>query len=85
MKYIYARVSTKVQSLQSQLQLQEHYPDAELVVSEKVSGMTSVDERTEFSKLNEKLTTGDSVIVCDLSRLGRNARPIAYQIIGFRH
>ncbi|UOE82168.1 recombinase family protein [Vibrio splendidus] len=71
MKYIYARVSTKAQSLQSQLQLQEHYPDAGLV-SEKVSGMKSVDERTEFSKLNDKLTTGDSVIVYDLSRLGRN-------------
>ncbi|PMG83564.1 recombinase family protein [Vibrio breoganii] len=69
--YIYARVSTKTQNLQTQLELKTIYPDAELV-SEKISGVKSVDDRPEFSKLNDKLVGGNSVIVYDLSRLGRN-------------
>ncbi|MEZ8168156.1 recombinase family protein [Vibrio tasmaniensis 1F-187] len=71
MKYIYARVSTKNQNLQTQLDLQAAYPDAELI-SEKVSGVKSVNDRPEFSALDKKLEKGDSVIVYDLSRLGRN-------------
>ncbi|MFB1088600.1 recombinase family protein [Vibrio diabolicus] len=71
MKYLYCRVSTKTQNLQTQLDLQAHYPDAQLV-SEKISGVKSVEERPEFSKLNDSLADGDSVIVYDLSRLGRN-------------
>ncbi|ANP77681.1 resolvase [Vibrio crassostreae 9CS106] len=67
---MYARVSTDKQNLEPQKdELQKAYQDAELV-EEKASGKDLA--RDEFIKLNDKLQAGDTVIIYDLSRLGRN-------------
>lgn len=69
-QYIYARVSTQKQNLEPQVnELLKAYPNAQLV-REKASGKDL--QRTEFELLNDKLNQGDTVIVYDLSRLGRN-------------
>ncbi|MDC5812839.1 recombinase family protein [Vibrio europaeus] len=73
MKYIYTRVSTKKQSLKTQVDLTSIYSEAELI-EEKISGAVSFDDRPMFDALNAKLRSGDSVIVYDLSRLGRNTQ-----------
>ena len=70
MIYIYSRVSTKKQSLSSQTEtLTNAYPNA-VLITDKASGASL--ERSGFEILNQKLVAGDSVVIYDLSRLGRN-------------
>ncbi|HHC7402489.1 TPA: recombinase family protein [Vibrio parahaemolyticus] len=73
-EFIYARVSTAKQSLDSQLDvLKGAYPRAK-VITDKASGKTL--ERKGFEHLNSELQEGDTVIIYDLSRLGRNTQEL---------
>ncbi|MGR5451728.1 recombinase family protein [Vibrio sp. PNB22_3_1] len=73
-EFIYARVSTVKQNLDSQVDaLTEAYPAAK-VITDKASGKTL--DRDGFTELDEQLTQGDTVIVYDLSRLGRNTQEL---------
>ncbi|PMO04334.1 resolvase [Vibrio splendidus] len=73
MKYIYTRVSTKKQQTATQSDLTKVYSDA-VLIEEKISGGVSFDDRPLFDEMNTKLQSGDSVVVYDLSRLGRNTQ-----------
>ncbi|HDM8161786.1 TPA: recombinase family protein [Vibrio harveyi] len=71
MKHIYARTSTTDQNVEQQTQvLLAKYPDAE-VHEEQASGKTM--DRPVLQKLLETLNKEDSLIVYDISRLGRTA------------
>lgn len=70
MRHIYSRVSTDKQQTESQTEtLTTAYPDAK-VWTEKASGKSL--DRPVWQELASQLKDGDSVIVYDLSRLGRN-------------
>jgi DNA invertase Pin-like site-specific DNA recombinase len=69
MKYGYARVSTKGQDLQAQINaLKEE--GCEMVFSEKITGTKA--ERTEFQKVIEMLAEGDTLTVTKLDRFARS-------------
>lgn len=67
----YARVSTKDQNLESQL---DHLTNAgcELIFQEKVSG--SKKERPELDRMLSQLRKGDVVYIYKLNRLGRSMK-----------
>jgi DNA invertase Pin-like site-specific DNA recombinase len=64
----YARVSTKDQSLEVQIEKLKHY-GCEEIYTEMVSG--AKDNRPELNRLLDKLRPGDTVVVVRLDRLGR--------------
>ena len=73
MIYGYARVSSKGQlhgySLDEQERLLKQH-GCELVIPEQYTGKTL--NRPEFQKLFERLTAGDTLIVCKIDRLARS-------------
>lgn len=72
MKIGYARVSTKDQNLNLQIEaLRED--GCELIYSEKKGANL---ERLEFERLKEKLRKGDTVVVWKLDRLGRSLKDL---------
>ena len=66
--YGYARVSSKDQNLDRQIE--ELNKVAEIIFSDKESGKDF--ERTNYKKLIKKLKKGDLVIIKSIDRLGRN-------------
>ena len=68
--YIYARVSTKKQSLAAQIEELHKVYEGAVLVTDKESGVNL--NRSGFARMNNKLMAGDVVIIYDLSRLGRN-------------
>ncbi len=74
MKYGYARVSTRLQSVDgNSLEAQERQlkeAGAEIIVTEAASGAKG--ERKELSALLKKLKTGDALIITKLDRLARS-------------
>ena len=72
--YLYARVSTDDQNVEQQVQALSDAHKFDVAVSEKFSGSSL--ERPEFTKLRSQLVAGDTVIVYDISRLGRNTAAV---------
>jgi DNA invertase Pin-like site-specific DNA recombinase len=71
--YAYARVSTKEQNVAQQLQeLAKYNPDFQ--VSETFTGTTT--DRPKFQKLLSDLKKGDTLIVREVSRLGRKTAEV---------
>ena len=71
--YAYARVSTKDQNVEQQLkELAKYNPDYE--VSETFTGTTT--DRPKFQKLLSDLKQGDTLIVREVSRLGRKTAEV---------
>lgn len=74
--FAYLRVSTKDQTTEQQLaQIQSagHQIERDRVyVEQGVSGKVPSLQREQFSKLNERMDSGDSLIVTKLDRLGRD-------------
>lgn len=71
--YTYARVSTKDQNVVQQLQeLNKYNPDFQ--VSETFTGTTT--DRPKFQKLLSDLKKGDTLIVREVSRLGRKTAEV---------
>lgn len=77
--FAYCRVSTSDQTTDNQVQeiaaAGFSVTKARTIV-ETVSGSVAAKERKEFSKLLDKLETGDVLIVTKLDRLGRNAMDV---------
>lgn len=74
--FAYLRVSTKDQTTEQQLaQIQSagHQIEKDRVyVEQGVSGKVPALQREQFSKLNERMDSGDSLVVTKLDRLGRD-------------
>ena len=71
MKYGYARVSTKNQDLEVQLQ-QLKSENCDIVCQEKLTAASS--DRPELQKVLTSLQSGDTLVVTTLDRLARNTK-----------
>ncbi len=82
MIYFYARVSTRDQNLDRQLEVAKNYKNIDKVFCDKQSGKNF--DRPEYVKLKKIVTAGDEVVVKELDRLGRNKEGIKDEIKWFR-
>jgi len=74
--FAYVRVSTTGQTTENQIQEIEaagFQVEPRRIVTETVSGSTAIAQRRGFSRLMDKLESGDILIVTKLDRLGRDA------------
>jgi len=77
--FAYCRVSTSDQTTENQLQeiaSAGFSVDPRRVVSETVSGSVEAGKRPGFTKLTDKMESGDLLVVTKLDRLGRNAMDV---------
>lgn len=77
--FAYCRVSTSDQTTDNQLvEIKGAGFDIEArrVITETISGSVATSKRPGFSRLIDKLETGDVLIVTKLDRLGRNAMDV---------
>lgn len=83
-KYGYARVSTREQNLDRQLDaLREYIEDERDIITDKESGKDF--DRTGYQYLRERLLRpGDVLIVKSVDRLGRNAEAIKAELMYYR-
>lgn len=83
MRYFYARVSTKDQNLERQLEAARAYKDEiDRVFADKQSGKNF--ERKEYQEMKSLLAPGDEVVVKELDRLGRNSEMIKEELRWFK-
>ena len=83
MKYGYVRVSTREQNEERQLKaLREHGVGASHIYIDKISGKSM--DRPAWHKLLVKIAAGDTIVVKELDRLGRNLKQIkeTYELLG---
>ncbi len=69
----YARVSMEVQNLNRQLDLLNS-AHCERIYQEKITGTTK--ERPELEKMLDNLRCGDTILVCELTRLSRSTKDL---------
>ena len=69
----YARVSTENQNLDRQLDMLNKY-GVDIIFNEKMTGTKR--ERPELNKMLDRMTSGDTVVVESLSRLGRSTKDL---------
>lgn len=77
--FAYCRVSTSDQTTDNQLQeikAAGFNLEPRRTITECISGSVQAQERSGFSKLMDKLETGDVLVVTKLDRLGRNAMDV---------
>lgn len=72
--YIYSRVSSESQNAQQQADFLAMKYQHDFIISEKFTGTTLA--RPKFDQLASRLKSGDSLIVREVSRLGRNAAEV---------
>lgn len=82
MTYFYARVSSKDQNLERQLEVARSYKQIDKVFADKQSGKDF--ERAQYQLLKAIVQSGDEVIIKELDRLGRNKEGIKAEIEWFR-
>ena len=82
MIYFYARVSTKGQNTDRQLEAAKEYPNVDEVFVDKQSGKNF--NRPEYERLKAKVVKGDEVIVKELDRLGRNKDGVKAELEWFK-
>lgn len=71
--YGYARVSTRSQELDRQLDILEKY-NCNKIFTEKITGTKA--NRPELNKLKESIRKGDTIIIESWSRLGRSTKDL---------
>lgn len=69
----YARVSTESQNLDRQLDALKKY-GVDVIYNEKMTGTKK--DRPELTKLLERITKGDTIVIESLSRLGRSTKDL---------
>lgn len=69
----YARVSTEAQNLDRQLDALKRY-GVDLIFIEKMTGTKK--DRPELTKLLDRITEGDTIVIESLSRLGRSTKDL---------
>ena len=81
--FAYARVSTAEQTTDNQLREIEAAGfniEPHRIITETVSGSVAIARRREFSRLLDKMETGDVLVVTKLDRLGRDAIDVSSTI-----
>lgn len=83
----YCRISTKkaTQTTDRQLETLRNYAEEnsfifDEIIEERISGTVKAINRPMYSKLKDKLRSGDILIVTDLDRLGRNADDVIMEL-----
>lgn len=69
MKYGYIRISTKMQNLEVQIEALNNF-GVDRIFEEKESGLNT--DRPVLNDVIDRLRTGDTLVIYDLSRLGRS-------------
>lgn len=82
MIYFYARVSTKGQNTDRQLEAAKKYPNVDEIFIDKQSGKNF--NRPEYERLKAKVIKGDEVIATELDRLGRNRDGLVEELKWFK-
>ena len=82
MIYFYARVSTKGQNTDRQLEAAKAYPNVDAIFVDKQSGKNF--DRPEYERLKVTVVKGDEVIVKELDRLGRNKDGVKAELEWFK-
>lgn len=82
MIYFYARVSSKEQNLDRQLDTARAYKNIDRIFSDKQSGKNF--DRPDYVKMKSVVCSGDEVIVKELDRLGRDKEGIKEEIRWFK-
>ena len=82
MIYFYARVSSKDQNLDRQLEVARAHKDIDAVFCDKQSGKNF--DRPEYKRLKSVVVSGDEIVVKELDRLGRNKDGIKEEIKWFK-
>lgn len=80
--YAYARVSTKTQRLDRQINNIQAFSKVDKIFEEKYTG-TKADGRVEFQKLDKLAKEGDTIIFDSVSRMSRNANEGIEQYMSF--
>ena len=82
MIYFYARVSTKGQNTDRQLEVAKDYPNVSAIFVDKQSGKNF--DRPEYERLKAIVVRGDEIVVKELDRLGRNKEGIKSELEWFK-
>lgn len=82
MIYFYARVSTRGQNTDRQLEAAKDYPNVDEIFVDKQSGKNF--DRPEYERLKATVVKGDEVIVKELDRLGRNKDGVKAELEWFK-
>ena len=82
MIYFYARVSSKDQNLDRQLEVARAYKNIDRVFSDKQSGKNF--DRPEYIEMKTIVHSGDEVVIKELDRLGRDKNGIKEEIRWFK-
>lgn len=83
--FAYCRVSTDNQTTANQvleIKIAGFAIESQRVIEETISGSVAAKERPQFSKLLERLESGDVLVVTKLDRLGRNAMDVRSTVDG---
>src|ERR671921_643468 len=84
--FAYLRVSTAGQTIDNQLQeikAAGFKVEPRRVVTETVSGNVATEQRRGFTRLLDRLETGDVLVVTKLDRLGRNVMDVGSTVAEF--
>lgn len=71
--YGYARISTKKQKIERQIENIKRYCTEAIIYQEAFTGKSKSHERQEFEKLLKRVKAGDTIIFDSVSRMSRNA------------
>ena len=82
MIYFYARVSSKDQNLDRQIEAAKAYKNIDKIFPDKQSGKDF--DRPEYQRMKETVGPGDEVIIKELDRLGRDKEGIKAEITWFK-
>ena len=82
MIYFYARVSTKGQNTDRQLEAAKSYSNVDEIFVDKQSGKNF--DRPEYERLKAKVVKGDEVVIKELDRLGRNKDGVKEELEWFK-
>lgn len=85
MRFVYARVSSKDQHLDRQIEeIKKIYSDVDErnIFTDKQSGKDF--NRTNYQKLKETVSAGDEIVIKELDRLGRNKKEVQNELTWFK-
>ena len=82
MIYFYARVSTKGQNTDRQLEAAKAYRNVDEIFIDKQSGKNF--DRPEYERLKATVVKGDEVVIKELDRLGRNKDGVKEELEWFK-